>query len=136
MIILGPAPDSAPGPAPRGSPGDAGTVALPAGPTEPALTVEADMSRGTATVVISGELDLTTAPLLGQHLARILGQNPQRLVFRMDRVRFIDCAAARLIAGTSRSLPAGQRPLIRPAGAAVRRILALTGLDARCEVEG
>jgi anti-sigma B factor antagonist len=94
-----------------------------------------DPSPGTVTVVLSGELDLVTASFLGQHLARLVDQRPQHLVFDMARVGFIDCAAARLIVGTGRSLPAGRRPVIRSPSAAVRRILMLTGLDAHCEIE-
>ena len=76
------------------------------------------------------------ASFLGQCLAPILAERPQYLVFDLDRVSFIDCAAARLITGTGRSLPAGRRPVIRPPSTAVRRILKLTGLDTHCEVEG
>ncbi len=90
---------------------------------------------GTVIVVVSGALDVVTAPSAGQRLARILAERPQRLVFDMAQVAFIDCAAARLIVGTGRSLPAGRRPVIRSPSAAVRRILKLTGLDAHCEIE-
>ena len=91
---------------------------------------------GTITVVLSGELDLVTAAPLRQELARILDERPQHLVFHMDQVGFIDCAAARLIASTGRRLPADRRPVIRRPATAVRRVLKLTGLDAYVEVEG
>ena len=61
-------------------------------------------------------------------------QRPQRLVFDLTRVTFMDCAAARLIAGTDRWLPDGQRPVLRHPSAEVRRVLELTGLDTRCEL--
>ena len=107
-----------------------------ASPAKPPVTVEADIKLGTATVVVCGELDLVTASFLGQHLAPILAVKPEYLVFDLGRVSFIDCAAARLITSTDRSLPAGRRPVIRPSSAAVRRVLRLTGLDAHCELEG
>jgi anti-anti-sigma factor len=110
--------------------------ALPTSPAEPPVTVEADIKLGTATVVISGELDLVAASFLGQLLAPILAERPQYLVFHLGGVSFIDCAAARLIIGTGRSLPAGRRPVIRPPSVAVRRILKLTGLDTHCEIDG
>jgi anti-anti-sigma factor len=94
-----------------------------------------DRAAGTTTVVISGELDLTVMPPLAKQLARVLAGNPQQLVFDMARVGFIDCASARLIAGTGRSLPDGRRPVIRNPSPAARRILELTGLDARCQFE-
>ena len=95
-----------------------------------------DTPPSTIIVVLSGELDVMTASILRQHLARIVDQEPQHLIFDMARVGFIDCAAVRLIASTGRSLPAGRRPVIRSPTTAVRRILQITGLDAYFVVEG
>jgi anti-anti-sigma factor len=100
------------------------------------VTIQADSTLGTATVIISGELDLVTASLLSQRLAPIFAERPQHLVFHLGGVSFIDCAAARLIVGTGRSLPAGRRLVIRPPSVAVRRILKLTELDTHCEIDG
>ena len=93
------------------------------------------MTGGTATVVIGGELDLASLPSLAARLDRILADKPRRLVFDMTGVGFADCAAARLIASTGRSLPDGRRPVIRSPGPLVRRVLELTGLDAELEIE-
>ena len=90
---------------------------------------------GSVTVVISGELDLLSTPSLAEHLDQILASSPRHLVFDLSRVSFIDCAAARLIAGTETSLPGDQRPVLRRAAPGVRRVLELTGLDARCELD-
>jgi anti-anti-sigma factor len=100
------------------------------------VTIDVTVAAQTATIVINGELDLTSTPLLARHLAGILGGGPRRLVFGMAGVGFIDCAALRLIAGTGRYLPAGQRPVIRRPSPAVRRMLALTGFAAQCEIDG
>ncbi len=97
--------------------------------------VEVDISRGTATVVISGELDVLVTPALSAYLALVLGQPLQHLVFDLSGLGFLDCAAARLIASTGRSLPLGRRPVIRGAKPAVRRILQVSGLDAHCDLE-
>ena len=105
-------------------------------PPAPPVVIEAAVSAGTATIVISGELDAATMPPLARRLAQILADRPQRLVFDMAGVGFIDCAAARLIAGTGRYLPAGRRPVIRRPSPAVRRMLELTGLAAHCETDG
>jgi anti-anti-sigma factor len=99
------------------------------------VTVGTDEAAGTVTVVISGELDVTITPSLAELLARVLDRKPQRLVFDLAQVDFIDCAAARLIVDMGRSLPAGRRVVIRRPGPAVRRILELTRLDAHCQVE-
>ena len=95
-----------------------------------------DLTAGTLTFVIRGELDAISTPSLDALLTQIRGSPPARLVFDLGEVGFIDCAAARLIAGTGRFLPRGQRPVIRHPGPLVRRMLELTGLDAHCDIEG
>jgi anti-sigma B factor antagonist len=105
------------------------------GSREPPLAVETAITAGTAMVVIRGELDLTTTPLLCRHLARIRDARPRRLVLEMSGVDFIDCAAARLLASTGRFLPEGRRPVIRHPSPVLRRLLELTGLAAHCEVD-
>jgi anti-anti-sigma factor len=95
-----------------------------------------DMGTGTVTVVLSGELDLTVVPSLASHLEQVLAGRPRRLVFDMTRVGFLDCAAARLIAGTRRSLPGGRRPVLRCPGPEPGRVLELTGLAADFDIEG
>jgi anti-anti-sigma factor len=99
------------------------------------LSLRPGLIAGSVTVVISGELDLLSTPSLAEHLDQILASSPRHLVFDLSRVSFIDCAAARLIAGTETSLPGDQRPVLRRAAPEVRRVLALTGLDARCELD-
>lgn len=97
--------------------------------------MEVTLEAGTATVVISGELDALAVPLLSSQLARILDARPGRLVINLAGVGFIDCAAARLITGTGRYLPRGELVVIRSPSPPVRRLLELSGLAARCEVE-
>jgi anti-anti-sigma factor len=94
-----------------------------------------DMATGTVTVVLSGELDLTSIPSLAAHLEQILAGQPRQLVFDMTRVGFLDCAAARVIAGTRASLPDGRRPVVRRPGPEPGRALELTGLAAHFEIE-
>ena len=104
------------------------------------LAVDVRLSGGTVIVVLSGDLDLASSRSLAARLRDIqTGQprptgQPRRLVFDLSRVGFMDCAAARLIAGTARSLPDGQRPVIRSASPLVRRVLELTGLADQCEL--
>ena len=118
--------DSSPGPA----------DSCPATPPPGFVSFETTFSRGTATLMISGELDLSTMPLLSEHLSLILRQRPRRLVVDMARTGFMDCASARLIAGAVRSLPDTGQLVIRRPSPAVRRVLELTTLDADCEIQG
>jgi anti-anti-sigma factor len=99
------------------------------------LSFGMDMATGTVTVVLSGELDLTSVPSLAAHLEQVLAREPRRLVFDMTRVGFLDCASARLIAGTRASLPGGRRPILRGPGPGAARVLDLTGLAADCEIQ-
>lgn len=100
------------------------------------LAVDVRIRGARVTVVIGGELDLASTPSLAARLHRILADKPQRLVFDMSRVGFVNCAAARLIAGTAESLPDDRRPVLRSPTPLVRRVLELTGLDAEVEIEG
>ncbi len=117
------------------------TSAVPPPRREPAasrreqVTIEVETGPETTVVVIGGELDLVGKPFLTGQLARVLRDQPARLVFDLAGTSFIDCGCARLIAETGVSLPPGQRPVIRRAGPGVRRVFELIGLDAHCEIE-
>ncbi|MBV9450610.1 MAG: anti-sigma factor antagonist [Streptosporangiaceae bacterium] len=93
------------------------------------------MKDGMVTVILGGELDLLCREFLSEHLMRVAASEPQRLVFDMAGVRFVDCDAARALANTGRFLPYGSRPVIRNPRPAVRRLFQLTGLDAYCVLE-
>lgn len=103
----------------------------------PPLTFQVSTSGELTTIVLGGELDVTAAPLLRERLAQILAGQPRLLIFDMADVSFLDCAAARLIVRAGWSLPDGPspKPVLRHASPQVRRLLALTGLIADCELE-
>jgi anti-anti-sigma factor len=99
------------------------------------VAVEVDVRPGAVTIVIRGELDLVTLPVLAGQLALVSRDKPERLVFDLAGTSFMDCGSARLIAGSGSWLRDGGRPVIRHPGPGVRRILALTGFDAYCDIE-
>ena len=99
------------------------------------VTIEVEACPGTTTIVVRGELDLATMPFLAAQLARAARDEPGRLVFDLSGTRFMDCGSARLITTAGQWLPDGGRPVIRGPRPGVRRVLELTGLDARCEIE-
>jgi anti-anti-sigma factor len=100
------------------------------------MVIKVEVSQDTTTVVITGELDLTTRPALAERLSPILLARPRWLVLDMAGTCFMDCGSARLIVSAAQFLPEGRRPIIRHPSRAVRRVLELTGLDAECEIEG
>jgi anti-anti-sigma factor len=104
-------------------------------PTAERIEITVDAAPGTTTVFIGGQLDLVTMPFLSERLVQVLEKRPRRLVFDLARTEFLDCGSARVIAATGRSLPPGQRPVIRRPAPVVRRVFELTGLDAECEIE-
>ena len=108
----------------------------PSGRPGTLMVIEVDVSQDTTTVVITGELDFTTRPVLAERLSLILRARPRRLVLDMAGTCFMDCGSARLIVSAAQFLPEGRRPIIRHPSRAVRRVLELTGLDAECEIEG
>ncbi|HXP58806.1 MAG TPA: STAS domain-containing protein [Streptosporangiaceae bacterium] len=101
----------------------------------PRLSVWPELADGTATLVITGELDLITIPALAWQLDQVLAQSPDRVVFDLTRVAFVDVAAARLISGATRALPRAGRPVLRRPSPEARRVLELTGLAQLCEFE-
>ncbi len=86
-------------------------------------------------MTVTGELDLTTRPVLAERLSAVLGHRPRRLVLDMAGADFMDCGSARVVAGAGRFLPDGGRLVIRHPSPVVRRVLELTGYDASCEIE-
>jgi len=105
------------------------------GATAERIEITVDAAPGTTTVFIDGQLDMVTMPSLSERLVQVLEHQPGRLVFDLTRTKFLDCGSARVIAATGRSLPPGQRPVIRRPSPGVRRVFELTGLDANCEIE-
>jgi anti-anti-sigma factor len=105
-----------------------GSAAVPA-------AIKVTFSKETATVLISGELDLVTMAFLTEQLALIARRRPRRLVFDLAFTSFMDCGSARLIADVGQLLPGRPRPVIRHARRIVRRVFELSGLDSLCELE-
>jgi anti-anti-sigma factor len=95
------------------------------------LTVDAE----TVTVTLSGEFDATSEGFLADCLALVYRERPRRLIFETAEVTYLDCASARLIVGTHRWLPHGVRPVIVRPVPIVRRLLQVSGLSERCELE-
>ena len=94
------------------------------------VAIEVDVGPGAITIVIRGELDLVTLPVLAGQLAVVAGTSPSGWSSTWPGRSFMDCGSARLIAGSGPWLRDGGRPVIRRPGPGVRRILGLTGLDA------
>ena len=85
-------------------------------------------SDGTALVVLSGELDLVTAPQLEAVLASV--PEDRRIVFDLRALRFMDSSGVGLlVAAAQRKTPAGTRLGCIAGPRQVQRILQITGAD-------
>ncbi len=102
----------------------------------PPFGIEVRLDRGTAAVVLSGELDFLAVPVLSESLMPILAAKPRHLVFDMARVTFADCASARLITHTARYLTGGGEPVVKDPVPVVRRIFEVAGFADHCEITG
>jgi anti-anti-sigma factor len=84
----------------------------------------------TMTVVLQGEFDVTSEGALLAVLERVRERGPDRLIFEMAAVDYLDCASGRLIVGTGRWLPDGVRLIISSPSPVVRRVLQVSGIGA------
>ena len=82
-----------------------------------ALGVETDSSAfavtegfdpdGTPVLAVTGDLDLVSAPTLGQHLTELARQGTQRAIVDVADVSFIDSSGVRAIISSAPAVPAG-----------------------------
>lgn len=98
----------------------------------PIFTVAHDPERP-GTLVASGELDATTAPVLREALAA--EGDGGHLAIDLSAVSFVDSSGLQSIAAAHRDLQAADRDLrIVGASGAVRRIFEVTGLHGLLDV--
>ena len=108
---------------------------MPAEPSAEPPTFEATVTLDTVMVVLGGEFDITSKDFLSSRLDQIRAAKPRRLIFEAARVAYMDCASARLIAGTSRWLPAGRKPVIRRPSPVVHRVFEVSDIGTLCEFD-
>lgn len=92
----------------------------------PDVQIEASVApTGVATVALSGDVDMANADAIKAAVDSITGDRPERLVFDLSDLRFIDSAGiAALLYATECGAPV---ELLNPSPA-VRRVVELTGL--------
>lgn len=82
------------------------------------------------TIALTGELDLATAPLIGDTFHRINGAQPVHVHFDLSGVNFCDAAGLSAFLAADRALRAagGRLTLIQPSPQ-ILRLLTITKLD-------
>lgn len=99
--------------------------------TEAAIDVHTDPS-GAAIVTVSGDLDISNADALEATVASTVARRPERLVFDLTRLRFMDSAGIAVLLGAAANVESVH---IRNPTPAVRRVVELTGLTQVLPIE-
>ncbi len=87
---------------------------------------------GVPIVTVSGELDISNAEELAATVVALTDERPERLVFELGGLRFMDSAG---IAVLLRAAAQVNSVLLREPSPAVRRVVELTGLTEVLRIE-
>ena len=87
---------------------------------------------GVPIVAVSGELDSSNAASLEATIASIAAEHPERLIFDLSGLRFMDSAGIAVLVGVAAKVNAVQ---LREPSQVVRRVIELTGLTGVLPIE-
>jgi anti-anti-sigma factor len=98
--------------------------------TPKGISIEHEVVGDRRTVVVRGELDLSTSPDLAAALDGAAGGAPETVRLDLQGVGFIDSSALRAIVMSGRAMAANGTTLeIGPRSEMVARVLSMTSLD-------
>lgn len=97
----------------------------------PQLTVRTEEASGLPLVHVAGELDLATAPQLSSATKAALEGSPERIVFDLSELRFMDSSGLRVLLEVANQTKVS----VRAASEAVRRVIESTGVDAVIDLD-
>jgi anti-anti-sigma factor len=89
-------------------------------------------ATGTPIVVVSGELDISNAATLETTVESLAAGRPERLVFDLSGLRFMDSAGIAVLVGASTKVHSVH---LRDPSPNVRRVIELTGLSPVLPIE-
>ena len=99
---------------------------------ESSFRVDVRNENRTALVVVSGELDVASGPMLEQELAKAEASDPQLLILDLRDLEFIDSTGLSiLIKAHQQAEASGRRFAVVRGRSQVQRLLGLTGLEER-----
>ncbi|HEV7528230.1 MAG TPA: STAS domain-containing protein [Solirubrobacteraceae bacterium] len=87
---------------------------------------------GVPIVSVSGELDSSNAASLEATVAPLAAEHPERLIFDLSALRFMDSAGIAVLVGVAAKVDSVK---LREPSEAVRRVIQLTGLSGVLPVE-
>jgi anti-anti-sigma factor len=113
---------------------DAGTIA-PATGVGSSLQVDASEHDAVAVVLLSGDLDLDSAPQLRDALDRLVVRGCRDVVVDVSRLHFCGAVGLGILVATAQGLPSGGGLTLVGATGMLRRLLHVTGVDEVVRVE-
>ena len=96
------------------------------------FTVHARASGAQAVVMVEGDLDAATSPILRDKLSSVIDDGATRLVLDLRRVTFIESVALGVLVATRRRLGGADKSVcivLRPEQTSIRKVFKVTGLD-------
>ncbi len=87
---------------------------------------------GAPVVTVSGELDISNAGLLEATVTSISDEQPERLIFDLSGLQFMDSAGIAVLIGAAAKVNAVR---LRDPSPIVRRVIELTGLSGVLPIE-
>lgn len=99
------------------------------------IELKVDRQGANATVGVSGDIDLTSAPRLDDEVTGLIEDSVNSLTIELTGVSFMDSTGLRVLLKASKLLEsAGGALVLRGPSAAVRRLLEVSGLDSHFEI--
>lgn len=98
----------------------------------PIMSLHLTNHSAVAAITIRGELDLSTAPLLTDLVARVAAERPDQVIIDMADVTFFGAAGVTALLRANEMITgAGGRLLLRTPSPQTQRVLTITGVDCR-----
>jgi anti-sigma B factor antagonist len=99
------------------------------------LEMEVEEHGGTAVLVLTGELDISSAGRVEKELARLEDGDPGPLALDLSRLQFMDSTGLRIVVSAdARARQRGRRFAVVRGPEAVQRIFRITRLEERLEM--
>lgn len=96
----------------------------------PQFAARVDVRNRIAYISLSGELDLTTVPILEDHLAQFEGARVTAIVLDLRELTFLDRSAMQVfLAARERAIKNGHRLILVGASPGTRRLFELTDTE-------
>jgi anti-anti-sigma factor len=100
-------------------------------PAQAVIDTRSDPSNGGPVIAVSGEIDMSNVEELEATVASIAGKHPNRVVFELSGLSFMDSAGVAVLLNVARSIDV----VLRNPSPAVRRVVELSGLTEILSIE-